>query len=187
MTEQEYQSAADKLGANVAAVKAVAEVEASGQGMWSIGGQMRPPIRLEAHWFGRLTDYRFNDSHPHISRQQWTPSVAARTHVEAWAQFEEASALDERAAIQATSWGLFQIMGFHYQALGFPTPYEFKATAFTEAGQLELFVRFILANRPLQDALQRKDWHAFAAGYNGPGAVDVYAPKIAAAYERHAR
>ncbi|MGQ3299640.1 N-acetylmuramidase domain-containing protein [Reyranella sp.] len=125
--------------------------------------------------------------HPHISRQQWTPSVAAKTRLEAWAQFDEASALDERAAIQATSWGLFQIMGFHYHALGFPTPYEFKAAAFTEAGQLDLFVRFILANRPLQDALQRKDWHAFAAGYNGPAAVDVYAPKIAAAYERHAR
>jgi len=187
MTEQEYQAAADKLGADVAAVKAVAEVEASGQSMWTIAGHPRPPIRLEAHWFGKLTDYRFNDSHPHISRQQWTPSVAAKTRLEAWAQFDEASALDERAAIQATSWGLFQIMGFHFAALGFPTPYEFKAAAFTEAGQLDLFVRFIFANRPLQDALQRKDWHAFAAGYNGPGAVDVYAPKIANAYERHAR
>ena len=84
MTEEDYKAAAGKLGADVAAVKAVAEVESSGQSMWDIGGQMRPPIRLEAHWFGKLTDYRFNDSHPHISRQQWTPSVAPKTKLEAW-------------------------------------------------------------------------------------------------------
>lgn len=78
-------------------------------------------------------------------------------------------------------------MGFHWKTLGFASPQDMKAAAFTEAGQLDLFVRFILANRPLQDALQRRDWHSFAAGYNGPGAVDVYAPKIANAYERHSR
>ena len=187
MTEADYRAAADKLGVEIAAVKAVAEVEASGQTMWTIAGHPRPPVRLEAHWFGRLTGYRFNDSHPHLSRRQWTPSVAARSRVEAWAQFEEASALDEAAAIQATSWGLFQIMGFHWKALGFASPQDMKAAAFTEAGQLDLFIRFILANRPLQDALQRKDWPAFAVGYNGQGAVDVYAPKIASAYGRHAR
>jgi len=187
MTEEDYKAAADQLGVEIAAVKAVAEVESSGQSMWTLAGHLRPPIRLEAHWFGKLTGYRFNDSHPHISRQQWTPSVAAKTKLEAWEQFNEASSLNEGAAIQATSWGLFQIMGFHYKALGFATPQDMKAAAFTEPGQLDLFVRFILANRPLQDALQRKDWHAFAAGYNGPGAVDVYAPKIANAYERHAR
>lgn len=184
MTEQEYQAAADRLGADVAAVKAVAEVEASGQSMWTIAGHPRPPIRLEAHWFGKLTGYRFNDSHPHISRRQWTPSVAAKTRLEAWAQFEEASALDERAAIQATSWGAFQIMGFHYQELGFPTPYEFKAAAFTEAGQLDLFVRFIKADQVLLDSLRRQDWTQFAGRYNGPGQIDLYAGRMSEAFGR---
>ncbi|MGQ3301770.1 N-acetylmuramidase domain-containing protein [Reyranella sp.] len=134
-----------------------------------------------------MTDYRFNDSHPHISRQQWTPSVAANTKLEAWAQFEEASALDERAAIQATSWGLFQIMDFHFAALGFPTPYEFRLLRSRKPASSISSCGSSSPTGPLQDALQRKDWHAFAAGYNGPAAVDVYAPKIAAAYERHVR
>jgi hypothetical protein len=182
----DYQAAADALGTDVAAVTAVAEVESSGETMWDIGGQPRPPIRLESHWFGKLTGYQFNESHPHISSRKWTPSLAAKTRAGAWAHFEEASSLDERAAIQAVSWGAFQIMGFHYKALDFPTPYEMKAAAFTESGQLDMFVRFIMASPAIHHALQQHDWDAFTARYNGPGQVDVYAPKIRAAYERHA-
>jgi len=33
--------------------------------------------------------------------------------------------LDPDAAIQASSWGAFQIMGFHYAALGFSSPQAF--------------------------------------------------------------
>lgn len=183
--ELDYQTAADTLGTDVAAIKAVAEVESSGETMWDIDGQPRPPIRLEAHWFGKLTGYQFNESHSHISSRKWTPSLAAKTHAGAWAQFEEASSLDDRAAIQATSWGAFQIMGFHFATLGYPTPYELKAAAFTEAGQLDMFVRFIEANPPIKHALQQHDWDAFTARYNGPGAIDVYSPRISAAYERH--
>ncbi|NQW50916.1 MAG: DUF3380 domain-containing protein [Rhodospirillales bacterium] len=34
-------------------------------------------------------------------------------------------------------------------------------------------------------ALRRRDWHAFAGRYNGPGQVDHYAGRIAQAYARH--
>ena len=64
-------------------------VESSGRGFQN----GRPVIRLEAHWFGKLTGYQFNESHPHISCRAWTPSLAARNQGEAWAQFEEAASL----------------------------------------------------------------------------------------------
>jgi len=181
----DYQAAADKLGASVAALKAVAEVESSGQTFWTIGTEQKPPIRLEAHWFGKLTGYKHNDTHPDISSKKWNPRLAADTRSGAWQQYTRAAALDEAAAIQACSWGAFQIMGFHWQKLGYASPQEFRDSMDTEEGQLDAFARFILATPPAHDALQRRDWHAFENAYNGGGFNGAYASKMAAAYERH--
>lgn len=177
-----YQSAADQIGVEVAAVKAIAEVESSGQGFRN----GMPIIRLEAHWFGKLTCYQHNDSHPHISCQAWTPAIAARNQGEAWVQFNEAAALDEDAAIQSTSWGAYQLMGFHWQTLGYDSPQAMREAMGTDEGQLDAFVRFVKADAVLIDALRRHDWHTFAARYNGLGQVERYAGLMAAAYERNA-
>lgn len=179
-----YDAAAERLGVEVAAVKAVAEVESSGVPFWTIGGEKKPPVRLEAHWFGKFTKYAYNDTHPHISSRSWNPSLAARTHAGAWEQVKEAASLDREAAYKATSWGAYQIMGFNYRALGFSNVYEMVDAMNTEEGQLDGFVRFILADAVLLDALRRKDWHAFAGRYNGPGQVEHYAAKMADAYAR---
>lgn len=179
----DYQAAADEIGVEVAAVKAIAEVESSGRGFQN----GRPIIRLEAHWFGKLTGYKYNESHPHISCRAWTPSLAARNQGEAWVQFEEAAALDEGAAIRATSWGWPQIMGMHWEKLGFESPQAFRKSFDTEQGQLDAFLRFIKANAAIMDALKRHDWYTFALLYNGRGQVDYYAGKIAEAYERHSQ
>ncbi len=184
-SDTDYEAAAARLGVPVAAIKAVAEVEAGGATHWNIAGALRPPVRLEAHWFGKLTGYQFNASHPEISCTRWTPGLAARTWAGAWAQVEAACALDENAARQATSWGAFQIMGFHWKALGYASVQEMVAAMDTTGGQLDAFVRFVEADPVLLDALRRQDWHAFAGRYNGPGQVDHYAGRIAQACARH--
>lgn len=178
-----YAAAAQRLGVGLAAVRAIAEVESSGEALWLIDGQLKPPIRLEAHWFGKLTGYRFNDTHPGISCRKWTPSLAARTREGAWRQFDEAAALDREAAIQSSSWGAFQIMGFHFSTLGYPDPEAFANIMQTPEGQLDVFARFIEVNPPILDALRRCDWTAFALHYNGPGQVDSYAGRLARAYQ----
>jgi hypothetical protein len=182
----DYATAAADLGVEEQALRAVGQVESSGNAFATVNGQRRPVIRLEAHWFGKLTGYRYNDSHPHISCRAWTPSLAARNQAEAWQQFTEAADLDESAAIQATSWGAFQLMGFHWQRLGYASPQEMRADMESEQGQLDAFVRFIRSDAALLDALRRLDWHQFAGTYNGPGQVDVYAGRMAAAYARAA-
>lgn len=187
MTEEDYQAAADRLGVDVAAVKAVAEVEASGATFWQIDGKSLPPIRLEAHWFGKLTGYAYNESHPHISSKKWNVALAAATWAGAWAQYRQAATLNESAAIQACSWGFAQIMGFHWKALGYDSPQAFRDSMNTEGGQLEAFARFIYATPAAHDALQRKDWHAFENAYNGGGFNGAYARKMADAYARHAK
>src|SRR6185436_5453109 len=134
------------FGVEARVLEAVAAVESTGAGFWTIGGAQRPVIRLEAHWFGKLTGYRFNASHPGISCTKWTPALAARTPTAAWQQFDEAAALDDGAAIQATSWGAFQIMGFHFKALGYASPQVMRVDMDTEQGQLAAFVRFVRAD-----------------------------------------
>lgn len=185
-SEADYQAAADRIGCDVSAVKAIAEVESSGHGFSIVDGVSLPVIRLEAHWFGKLTRYAYNESHPNISCRAWSPALAARSQPEAWVQFNEAAALSEGAAIQATSWGRFQIMGFHWKKLGYDSPQAMRVDMETDSGQLEAFVRFVLADVTLTDALRRQDWEAFAGTYNGTGQISVYAARMAAAYERNA-
>lgn len=191
-SEAAYNSAAKKLGVEVRAIKAVAEVESSGTTQWKIAELPLPPVRLEAHWFGKLTGYAYNDTHPQISSRKWNPALAASTHQGAWEQFWEASSIDFDAAVQATSWGAFQVMGFHWKALGYGSPREMMGAADIgpdgEAdGQLDMFVRFILATPAAHDALKRKDWEAFENHYNGGGYGGAYARKMRAAYERNSK
>ena len=57
----------------------------------------------------------------------------------------------------------------------------------SERDQLELFAAFI-RNAGLLPALQRKDWRAFARGYNGPSyASRGYHTRLASSYAKHAK
>ncbi len=174
---------AKRLQCDVAAVRAVAAVESSGTYFWTIAGQQKPPIRLEAHIFGRLTNYQYNDSHPTISCTNWTPSLAATTFAGAYQQYAQASALNANAAMQACSWGAFQIMGDNWQSLGYPSVETMVDNMQTQAGQIDAFIRFIeTQNNQLAPALRAHDWSTFARLYNGPANVNVYSSKMAAAY-----
>ena len=182
-TEQDYRLAAARLGVDVPAIKAIADVESSGVTHWA-GGLV--PLLFEAHWFGKLTGYRYNDSHPGISSTSWNRALYRGGPAE-YERLAEARALDNDAALQSASWGAFQVMGFHWRALGYDSPTAFVSAMQTASGQLDAFVRFVEADVALAGALKRHDWSDFAARYNGPGQVDAYAAKIAAAYDRWSR
>ncbi len=182
-SESDYEDAADKLGCEVAAVKAVADVESNGATHWQPGN--KPPILFEAHWFAKLTDGRFNDSHPGISSPSWNRALYKGGMAE-YGRLEEAKALDESAALQSASWGAFQIMGFHWRRLGYDSPQAMVEDMQTASGQLAAFVRFIEADPRLKRAIREQDWQAFETTYNGGGFAGAYARKIEAAYARHA-
>ncbi|NLC36068.1 MAG: N-acetylmuramidase family protein, partial [Alcaligenaceae bacterium] len=94
----------------------------------------------------------------------------------------------EPAAYESASWGAFQIMGFHWQMLGYKSVQEMVADASrSEGAQLGQFVRFILADDALHKALKARKWSAFARIYNGPAYADnLYDVKLARAYKRYA-
>jgi murein L,D-transpeptidase YcbB/YkuD len=177
-SEADYQVAAADTGAPVPHIKGVSQVESAGETSWIINGVSLPPVREEAHWFGKLSGYRFNGSHPDVSSTDWNPALAANTHAGAWAQVREAEALDKAAADQATSWGAFQVMGFNWQRLRYNSIDGFVLAMQTASGQMDAFVRYIKADAALQNALVVGEWDTFEQRYNGGGFHGAYAARI---------
>lgn len=179
----DYQRAANRLGVPVANIKAMSAVESSGETFWLLAGSPVVPVRFEAHWFGRLTGYKFNDSHPDLSCVEWNPNLAARTREGAWEQLLRARGLDRSAADQATSWGAFQVMGFHWQRLRYPSVQAFVDSMSDNGddGQMDAFVRFVEADPALHASLQNGAWRDVETRYNGGGYGGAYAVKLAAA------
>jgi hypothetical protein len=190
LTESDYALAAHRLGCEIASIRAAAEVESSGRGYLPDG---RPTILFEAHIFHRLTKGRFADARDRygvpLSVPSWNRALYGKGGVHQYERLEDAMRLDEKAAVMACSWGLFQVMGFNFASLGFPdvdTLREFIESTDEPREHLELFVQFVLVNG-LDDELRARDWKGFARGYNGVGyAANKYDTKLAAAYAKYA-
>jgi len=96
----------------------------------------------------------------------------------------KAVAIDRECALQSASWGLFQIMGFHWKALGYASVQAFINDQYASEGkQLGTFVKFVQINPGMLAALRAKDWAKFAKLYNGPEYIkNNYHTKLALAY-----
>lgn len=173
---------ADRLGCDPAVVLAVAEVESGGRHDLPDG---RPQILFEAHWFSKLTKGRFDERFPTLSSPVWNRALY-KGGTQEWDRLNVAISLDEDAALQSASWGLFQIMGFNFKACGFDSVKAFvDFIKGPDDADMEAFVNFVKANPKILAAMKAKDWQAFALNYNGPGAVASYSAKMADAFARH--
>jgi hypothetical protein len=148
------------LKCEIAAIKAVAEVESRGEGFLPDG---RPKILFERHKFHKFTNGRFAATHPDISNASAGGYGNGGTHQ--WDRFDEAAALDRTAAIKSCSWGKFQLMGFNFTACGFATLDDFHAAMLKSEGEhLKAFCNFIAASN-LAGALRNFKWATLAEGY----------------------
>jgi hypothetical protein len=186
LTDADFARAAKELNVEEAAIRAVAEVEAAGQGFLPDG---RPAILYEAHVFHRLTKgahIAAKDRHGVLmSTGKWSRALYGAPGAHQHDRLQDAAKLDATAAHKACSWGAFQIMGENYEAAGCRTIDEFIDKMNSGApAHLDAFVAFIQANK-LDEALRAKNWAAFARGYNGAAyAANKYDKKMAAAYAR---
>lgn len=181
LTVADFQRAADALGCRREVIQAVAEVEAVNTGFLASG---RVVILFEAHVFSRLTQHRFDTSHPSISSKTWNRTLYQGGEAE-YPRLELALQLDPDAALQSASWGAFQIMGFNAIKAGFANAHH-MAFAMQEKEQrhLDAFVRFI-RSEGLAKTLAGSDFDAFAKGYNGPRyAENRYPQRMRAALAR---
>ena len=183
--QADYRRAAARLNVPVANIMAMASVESAGETFWLLDGNLVVPVRFEAHWFGKLTGYRFNDSHPDLSCVSWHPELAARTRADAWDQLNRARVLDWEAADQSASHGAFQVMGMHWKRLGYPSVKVFvdSMSANGDDGQMDAFARFIQADPALHASLAIGAWLDVEQRYNGGGYGGSYAAKLRAAAE----
>jgi hypothetical protein len=197
--EADFVAAARTLRIEVAAIMAVAQVEAGGRRGFAADG--RPIVRYELHIFQGRTGGTYHRTHPHLSQ----PTRAAGNpfhhggQPNEWSLIHGAMILRDGAnrrasdAWQSTSWGMFQVMGFNFAPVGWPNINDFVADMFRSEGQhLRAFIGYCNANH-LNGHIQRHDWAAFANGYNGHEyAANNYDTNIGAAYnrisaQRHAR
>jgi uncharacterized protein YvpB len=180
ITAADIDRAAAEIGIEPRVMWAVMEVEAAGSGFFPSG---RCKILFEAHWFSDFTQGKYDRSHPQISSARWNRDLYYGGERE-WDRLEAAAALDRDAAYQSASWGLGQIMGFHWRDLGYKSVADFAdSMGRSEGEQLLAMARFIKRDRRLVRALQAKDWAGFAEIYNGPGfALNQYDKKLADVY-----
>lgn len=180
LSDAAFAAAAAQLNVEVAAIRAVAEVESPGE---AFDDQGRPRILFERHYFHRLTGGRFARSDPDLSNPTWGGYGKFRAQ---YPKLQRAYRLDPDAALQSASWGRFQIMGEHYARLGYASPQHMvQAFSRSEDEHLRAFVRFVQTDSVLLRALQRRDWAAFARTYNGKGyRKNAYDEHLRQAYER---
>ncbi|MEM1315748.1 MAG: N-acetylmuramidase domain-containing protein [Pseudomonadota bacterium] len=181
LAAEAWQAAADALDCEPAAIRAVAEVESRGEAFLASG---RPPILFERHVFRRLTGGEF-DGHADLSHRR--AGGYGRGGEAQYDRLDRAAALHREAALRAASWGRFQVLGLNAELCGWSDVESFVADQCeSEDAQLAAFVGYVRGAR-LEGALRRRDWAAFAKGYNGPAyAKNRYDTKMAAAYARHA-
>ena len=183
-----YQEVAMQLNCEVAAIKAVALVESAGR-CFTSGGRVM--CLFEGHQFYKFTKGKYADSHPTLCYPKWVTKYYMGNYDDEYVErFSVAFRLDQNAAIMATSWGAFQIMGFHYKALKFKTPGAMLNYLKDSAdNHLRLFAKFLLLkrNRHILQAIQAKTWGTFAYFYNGKGyKQNRYDSKLKAAYAKYA-
>ncbi|MGP3711223.1 N-acetylmuramidase family protein [Brucella sp. RRSP16] len=170
-----------------AALLAIAEVESGGRALHNVNGGKEPAIRFEGHYFdrrlsGRLREYaRSNGLSAPIAGRIRNP----KSQGERWLLLERAMGLNKKAALESTSWGLGQVMGAHWEWLGYATVDDLVAEARgSVAGQARLMLRFI-EKAELLEMLKARNWREFARRYNGPAfARNEYDKRMAEAYQR---
>lgn len=190
LSEQDFIAAAARLNAPLSAVKAVASVESNGNGFISGG---RPKVQYEPHVMYDQLKKTFGAARAEAELAKHRDLVARSAGSYQSLEKENADmdraaqVIDRTCALQAASWGAFQIMGYHWKTCGYANLQAFINAQYSAAGQLDSFIRFILADARLLNALRRKEWATFARIYNGPNyAKNRYDTKLADA-DKHFR
>ena len=186
ITEQAFKDSATLLGVEPAVIKAVAEVESSGDGFLPTG---HPKILFEPHKFWQQLKARGIDptkitGASDILYKDWGSKPYGKNSAQP-ERLERAIKINKDAALSSASWGKFQVMGFNYELAGFATLDAFVAAMHIDEDQhLHAFVNFV-KNKNLVQYLVTKNWPKFAEGFNGSGyKQNKYDEKLAAAYNK---
>lgn len=137
-------------------IAAFIEVESGGKGFTDKG---RILIQFEPSWFRKKVAY--------APSGQWSVNKVDIQKKE-WTAFNNAYSINPHGALESTSIGLGQIMGFHWKRLGYSTVGQMWDDAKNGVDrQIWQICKFIETDNNLHSALITKDWHKVAVLYNG--------------------
>ena len=182
----DFTKAAQTLNIEVAAIRAVHQVETGGSSGFLPDG--RPLILFEGHIFwGQLKKKGIEPTRYQKGNEDILfPSWNAKSYKGGTAEFDRllrACVINHEAALMSASWGMFQIMGFNYGLCEFDSVYKYAATMhINHKKQLRAFVKFLQKTK-LDTLLREHRWEEFAKQYNGPFYKEnQYDEKLQAAY-----
>ncbi len=192
LTEADYKRISEEADIEEAAIKAVVEIE-SGKTHNGFSPTGKPLLNFDLSLFKKKLakeGINLNQARKKAPVAFMPPdtkrfgSYSDAQH----ARFEAARTISEKAAIESTFWGLFQIGGFNWSKCGLDSADEFiELMSRSEQDQLRLFINFLDRNGML-NLIRTKNWSAFAHRYNGPGYKRRgYDRRLAAAYKKYKR
>ena len=172
-----------KTGSNLDAklLEAFIRVESGGKGYDDKTGKIL--IQFEPSWYRKKA--------PYAPSGAWSVNKIEVQSKE-WIAFNNALDINPIAAMESTSIGLPQIMGFHWKRLGYQSVGHFwESMKHSLVEQIAALIRFIETDKNLLKAFQQKDWHKMAYYYNGSGyaaqahrlGIKPYNEQLKAAYE----
>jgi len=141
------------------------QVESGGYGFDKKTGKLL--IQFEPAWFKKKTTFA-----PSGLWQVNKVDVQSKE----WSAFNNAFSINANAAMEATSIGLPQILGLHWQRLRYASVGEmwddFKQS---ETNQIKSLIRYIETDTQLFNAILQHDWHRIATIYNGNNYMGIAA------------
>ena len=147
-----YQTLSIEFNIPISSIKAIALVESAGSGFDPVTGKIK--IQFEPSWFKRFTNIIINNK-VDIQKKEWEA-------------FNLAYSKNPNKAMESTSWGLMQVMGFHWKRLGFNSVGEMVDFAKkSERNQVWLGLKFLQTDKFIYHAILVKDWKSVAFRYNG--------------------
>lgn len=179
---------ANELHLEPALLKAVKLVESGGRDGFFINGD--PQILFEGHVMFSELKKKFNlevakgeaEANPTLVYRNWT-KAHYKGGIAEYSRLNEARKIDDECALKATSWGMFQIMGFNHKLCGCKTVWDFVEKVSTSHEQQLKLMFYFLNNSGSLKYLKEHDWKGFAKRYNGPRYFEnAYDQKLMNAY-----
>jgi len=156
ITDQQYKNLATEFGIAISKVKAIDYVESNGHGFDPITKKII--IQFEPRYFKRISQ---------LLTGLWA-SNSVEGQAREWQAFNDAYKRNPKAAMESTSIGRMQVMGEHWQRLGFKSVgqmWDFAKDS--EANQLWLGLKFIETDARLFQAVKVWETKKVAYYYNG--------------------
>lgn len=189
LTGADLHEAAHRLKVDYPAIAAIVAVESRGRGFLNSG---LPVILFERHIMRRRLIVHRIDPNGAKSPDLMYPQDIVNTKPggylggeREWGKFDRAAEIHRASAIESCSWGLFQVMGFHWERLGYLSAEQWlERMSRSEQDHLEAFRRFVESDPVLLQALQDHRWAAVAQRYNGPAyAKNKYDERLRTEFE----